>query len=312
MTWLITGGSGYIGRHIVEEFYRQEIAVVVYDKSSHKSQRKFNDGFSLVLGDIRDQTSLRELFARSNFEGVINLAALKSVSESFEHPDLYESINFEAAANLMDLAIAHGVSFFIQSSSAAVYGSNYNGFVSESDLVKPISPYGVSKLKAEKYLSSLILKNSISGTSLRYFNVAGSRDSSLRDIGDSNIFPIFVNQLSQGISPAIYGYNLKTKDGTCLRDYIHVEDLVRAHLAVLRKFEVKQLSPVINLGSGIETSVLEIYTKISEFLEIEIKPLLMPARHGDPISLIADISIAQEELDFSPHKSLTDIILSCI
>jgi UDP-glucose 4-epimerase len=312
VTWLITGGSGYIGRHIVEEFYREQISVVVFDSMSHDSQKKFSEGFSLVLGDIRDNESLTKLFRHNSFEGVLNLAALKSVSESINNPDLYKAINFDAATSLMNLAVAHGVPYFIQSSSAAVYGSEHNGVVSENALPKPISPYGSSKLKAENYLNFLISEQKISGTSLRYFNVAGSGDSSLRDTGNSNVFPIFVNLLSRGISPTIYGYKLSTKDGTCLRDYIHVQDLASAHTAVLRKLPTGNLSPVINLGSGSETSVLEIYEKVSNFLMIEIEPTLMPEREGDPISLIADIQIARRELGFRPKKSLTDIVRSSL
>jgi UDP-glucose 4-epimerase len=248
MKWLIAGGSGYIGRHIVQEFQKEEIQVVVFDKHPHSSQMMLDDGFSLVLGDIRNEESLCDLFKSNNFEGVINLAALKSVQESFENPNLYEEINFKSATRLMDLAVAYNVPNFIQSSSAAVYGSEHFGKVSERDLGKPISPYGSSKLRAESHLTALISAQKISGTSLRYFNVAGSGSPYLRDTGKSNIFPIFADQLSQGIAPIIYGNSLNTKDGTCLRDYIHVVDLAIAHIAVVKNLTLKKVSPIINLG----------------------------------------------------------------
>ena len=312
MTWLLIGGSGYIGRHIVSELLSGGIDVLIYDSHSFKSEQQIDANFSYISGDIRDERHLREILASQQIEGIINLAALKSVSESLTNPELYTSVNFEAAARLMDIAIEFNVRFFIQSSSAAVYGNHHVGVVSEKMTAKPISPYGLSKLQAEDYLSSLISTNKISGVSLRYFNVAGAGKSSLRDSNTTNLFPIFIELLRGRKSPIIYGHNLETRDGSCIRDYIHVVDLAKAHLGAIEYLREAQLPPVINLGSGVGTSVLEVFNELIKTMEINIEPTLEHERPGDPVSLIADIQIAQEYLKFEPKKSLKDIVISSL
>ena len=312
MTWLLSGGSGFIGRNVASELLRSGIEVVVYDTWQHDAFKQKNVGFSFTNGDVRDETRLREVLTDRQFEGIINLAALKSVSESILNPELYSNINFEAAVKLMDLAIEFEIPHFIQSSSAAVYGNEYYGVVSEKMTAKPISPYGLSKLKAEDYLSSLISKNKISGVSLRYFNVAGAGESSLRDSNMTNVFPIFIELFRSGKSPVIYGYSLETKDGTCIRDYIHVTDLAKAHLGAIQYLRRGQLPPVINLGSGTGTSVLEVFNELKKIMELEIEPTLEVERSGDPVSLIADIQIARDYLNFDPTKTLIDIVISSL
>jgi UDP-glucose 4-epimerase len=311
MTWLITGGSGYIGRHIVNEFQSAKISVVVYDTHGHESQKSLREGFSLVLGDIRDAVNLRRTLQNSKFEGILNLSALKSVSESLVKPSLYEEINFHSAAKLMELSVEFGIPYFIQSSSAAVYGNENEGVVSENMSTNPISPYGSSKLMAEEHLTSLILSKKLKGASLRYFNVAGASDVSLKDTGTSNVFPIFARQLKSRKSPIIYGHGLGTIDGTCVRDYIHVADLARAHSQLLENLKTRVISPVINLGSGVGTSVLDIHKEISQFLRVDVEPIFMSKREGDPVSLIADTQIAEKDLKFKASKSLADIVASC-
>ena len=312
MTWLLIGGSGYIGRHVVSELLSGGIDVLIYDSHSFKSEQQIGANFSYISGDIRDERHLREILANQQIEGIINLAALKSVSESLTNPELYTSVNFEAAARLMDIAIEFKVRFFIQSSSAAVYGNHYVGVVSEKMTATPISPYGLSKLQAEDYLSSLISTNKISGVSLRYFNVAGAGESSLRDSNTTNLIPIFIELLRDGKSPTIYGHNLETRDGSCIRDYIHVVDLAKAHLGAIEYLRKAQLPPVINLGSGVGTSVFEVFNELIKTMEINIEPTLEHERRGDPVSLIADIQIAQDYLKFEPKKSLKDIVISSL
>ena len=312
MTWLITGGSGYIGKHIVQEMLDKGLRVTVYDLRLHEPLSTNSTNLNFVEGDIRDFSKLKSLLHEKSFEGIINLAGLKSVNESLINPELYNSVNNLAATNLMNLAVEHQVPNFIQASTAAIYGSSFTGVVSESMKALPISPYGLSKFEAEKYLTTLINLKKINGASLRYFNVAGSVKPDFKDTGKANIFPIFIDQLRKGESPSIFGHDLGTVDGTCIRDYIHVVDLAKAHIHLLENLSSSTIAPVINFGSGIGTSVLQVFTEISEKIGSKIPPALLPPRKGDPICLIADTSILEKDLRFESTKTLGDMVLSSL
>lgn len=190
--------------------------------------------FRSYVGNICDKAKITEILSGNVISGIINLAALKSVSESIEKPDLYEEVNYTGVKNLISVAESVGVKFFIQSSTAAVYGSSEDGYVNELSPTTPLSPYGDSKLRAENALKQAEGRGSLRTTSLRYFNVIGSMRPDLKDTSTENIVPKVLSALAKGERPSIFGENYPTPDGTCVRDYVHVADIAHAHVLALQ------------------------------------------------------------------------------
>jgi UDP-glucose 4-epimerase len=212
----------------------------------------------------------------------------------------------------MKLAEKNGVRIFLQSSTAAVYGDSKDGFVSESNRLEPISPYGESKAQAEEFLNALIKSERINGASLRYFNVVGSLKESLKDTSKSNLFPKVIQALELGEPPIIFGDDYPTKDGTCIRDYVHVEDIARAHIMAGTKLSESQTSFAINLGTGTGFSVREIMNEIIRQKDSSLLPIISDRRIGDPAILVAKVGLAENELGFVTKKSLQDMVSSSI
>lgn len=315
--WLITGGAGYIGSHIVDEFLSSDIDVVVYDslEGGFESRidylrKKHNKEIPLIVEDIRNSEIFAKILKQFEPEGVIHAAALKSVSESLDKPKLYLEINFEATKKILELVSQRDIKNFIFASSAAVYGStDRRNPIKESDPKDPISPYGASKLEAENLVSSFLLAPGNFGTSLRFFNVVGTVAPELTDKSIDNLVPIVIRKLRSGETPVIFGTDYQTSDGTCVRDYVDVRDVARAHLRVATA--KNPLPLVMNVGTGRGESVREVIRLIGQtFRHENVDTLESNRRPGDPESLFADVALISNAIGFEAMFTLKESIES--
>ncbi|MDP4614682.1 MAG: UDP-glucose 4-epimerase GalE [Candidatus Nanopelagicales bacterium] len=304
---LVTGGAGYIGAHVAAELLKSGYSIRIYDDFSNGLHRRVDGKFrDIVDGDMLDRVKL--LAALDGIDAVIHLAAKKAVEESVKDPLKYYENNVGGSLNLLGAMAAKGVKQLVYSSSAAVYSPNDKEAVVEDDPTAPLSPYGASKLLAEQLISSVGSAEQISNISLRYFNVVGSNIAEFGDNSKDNLVPKVFLALKNGKRPQIYGSDYPTPDGTCIRDYIHVQDLALAHLAALKKVESGYISQVYNVGSGKGYSVKEMMDQISKSLGRDINPEVSQARAGDSPKLIASIDKIKEQLGWSPKASLKEMI----
>jgi UDP-glucose 4-epimerase len=316
-TWLITGGAGYIGSHVADEFLANGKDVVIYDSLYRGLEsrieylrKKHNKEIPLVVADIRDGDRFEDVLLTHKPYGVIHTAALKSVGESMEKPDEYFEVNFRATSKILEIANSHKIHHFIFSSSAAVYGApGHLSLVKEDDEKNPISPYGDSKLAAEGEVGDFLVKAGNYGTSLRYFNVIGAAASELLDNSVENLVPIVINKLNSGQPPVIYGRSHPTQDGTCVRDYIDVRDVARANLFAA-DFQ-GALPPSLNVGTGTGSSVRKIIELVSLCAG---RPGVVVreegSRAGDPAFLCANTSLIEKTLGVGINYSLEQSIHS--
>jgi len=316
-TWLLTGGAGYIGTHIADEFIRAGKSVIIYDslyqgleprieylRTKHKVEIPF------IKADIRDYNELENVIRTHNINGIVHTAALKAVGESMEKSDEYFQVNLEATQELIKIAERNNVKKFIFSSTAAVYGSPDTMEPCKEDGPKaPISPYGDSKYQAESAVTSFINKPGNFGTSLRFFNVVGTAAPELLDNSVENLVPIVLGKLNKGDAPTIFGTDYPTPDGTCIRDYVDVRDIARAHLAAAAA--TTQLPDTMNIGTGRGASVREIIKLVLDATEkSDTKVIESPRRAGDPAFLCADVSLAKSAMGFESQYSLEASIKS--
>ena len=310
--WLVTGGAGYIGSHVLFKMKEAGFALATLDNLSSGLVKRIPSGVNLIEGDICDSDLVDRVLTENHIEGIINLAALKSVEESKRIPDEYERINHLGTKILVDCAILAGVKIFIQSSTAAVYGNSESGFVSETSELNPISPYGQSKVLAEKEVARFVQEGGRRGTSLRYFNVLGSESPLLKDNSKANVVPMVLEALAKGTPPEIFGDDYLTKDGTCIRDYIHVSDIARAHVLAAIKLQRGTLPPAINIGTGHGYSVREIMSEILVQTNSKAGPVVVRRREGDPAVLVARVDLALEAMGFTADRSLGEMISTSV
>jgi UDP-glucose 4-epimerase len=310
--WLVTGGAGYIGSHVLLKMKEAGFALVTLDNLSSGLLKRIPSGVNLVKGDICDSDLVSRVLKENHIEGIINLAALKSVEESKRIPDEYERINHLGTKILVDCAIRAEVKIFIQSSTAAVYGNSESGFVSETSESNPISPYGKSKLLAEKEVARFVQEGGRRGTSLRYFNVLGSESPLLKDNSKANVVPMVLAALAKGAPPEIFGDDYLTKDGTCIRDYIHVSDIARAHVLAALKLQRGTLPPAINIGTGHGYSVREVMSEILVQSNSKAEPVVVDRREGDPAVLVGRVDLALAAMGFTADCSLGEMISSSL
>jgi UDP-glucose 4-epimerase len=304
---LVTGGAGYIGAHVAAELLNEGYSVRIYDDFSNGLHKRVDGKFrDIVEGDILDREKL--LQAMQGVDAVIHLAAKKAVEESVKNPLKYYENNVGGTLNLLAAMSAKGAKTIVFSSSAAVYSPNDKDAVEETDPTVPLSPYGATKLLSEELISSVGNAEKISHVSLRYFNVVGSAIPAFGDNSKDNLVPKVFLALKNGKRPEIYGSDYPTPDGTCIRDYIHVQDLAKAHVAALKKAESGFTSAVYNVGSGKGYSVREMMNQISQTLGKDINPQESPARAGDSPKLIASIKKIEQELGWKPTATLKEMI----
>lgn len=309
MSWLVTGGAGYIGSHVVRALIEAGLGVVVLDDLSSGHREFVPDGVPFVEKSLLDAPALDELFAAHDVDGVIHVAGYKYAGESVRLPlHTYEQ-NVTGTGVLLAAMQRAAVDKIVFSSSAAVYGTPDVALVTETTPTFPESPYGESKLIGEWMLADQGRAIGLRHTSLRYFNVVGSGSPELRDTSPHNLFPIVFRALAAGATPKIFGDDYPTPDGTCVRDYIHVADLADAHVVAARRLAAGDgLAPVYNLGSGDGSSVREIMTAVATVTGIDFDPVVAPRRPGDPARIVASGELAARDLDWATRHDLDDMV----
>jgi UDP-glucose 4-epimerase len=306
MTWLVTGGAGYIGAHVVRAFRNDGIDVVVIDDLSSGKAEFVPDGVPFVRANLLDATAVRT--ALEGVDGVVHLAGFKYAGVSVERPLHTYTQNVTAMVSLLEAMAETSVRNIVFSSSAGVYGTPKDEVVTEDTEPDPQSPYGESKLIGEWLLRDQAAATDLHHTSLRYFNVVGSGDPTVYDASPYNLFPIVCDLLTQGKVPQIYGTDHPTPDGTSVKDYVHVADLARAHVAAARALESgKTLEPVYNLGSGTGTSVREIMDAARRVTGIDFTPTEGPRRPGDPSRVVANGDLAARDLAWQNTYTVDDM-----
>lgn len=311
MTWLVTGGAGYIGSHVVHALLDADMPVVVIDDLSSGIEHFVPNAVPFVRGNLLDEDLVFDTLSRHDVTGVIHIAGYKYAGVSVTRPlHTYEQ-NVSAMVTLLKAADSAGVDKVVFSSSAATIGTPDTDVVDEQTPTRPESPYGETKLIGEWLLRDLGRATGLRHTSLRYFNVVGSGSDALYDASPHNLFPVVFEMLHQGRVPRINGDDYPTPDGTCIRDYIHVTDLASAHVAAARRLaDGLPVESVYNLGSGAGTSVREIMTAIRQVTGIEFEPEIKPRRPGDPARIVATGDLARRDLDWRMRHSLRDMVSS--
>ncbi|MBL4584321.1 MAG: UDP-glucose 4-epimerase GalE [Pseudomonadales bacterium] len=312
MRVLVTGGAGYIGSHVTRQLGEQGHDIIVLDNLSTGFERAILYG-ELVVGDLGDQALLEALFAKHQFEAVLHFAANIVVPESVEFPLKYYRNNTANVLNLLEVCSKYPPKHLIFSSTAAVYGEPDVAVVNEQSPLVPINPYGASKRMSEQMIMDYAAASDLNYVILRYFNVAGA-DPQAR-IGQSTpkathlIKVATETALGQRDGMAVFGTDYPTIDGTCIRDYIHVEDLASAHLAALNYLDSGGDSTVLNCGYGHGASVSEVIETVKRISGVEFLVKLEPRRAGDPAQLIANNSKILATLDWKPKYDDLEFIV---
>ena len=315
MTILVTGGAGYIGSHFVRLLEKKNIEFLILDNFStgHKDFVKNKKYLEL---DLKDEDVLFEKLENESLSSIVHFAGSSLVSESQEKAEDYFNNNVLASKNLVKFALKKNVKKFIFSSSAAVYGNPEEIPIKESHVTNPINNYGKNKLEIEEFLKDISKEFPLDVVCLRYFNAAGADDKG--DIGENrnpetHLIPNVINSVLNFTKLIVNGDSFNTKDGTCVRDYIHVNDLANAHLLGLDFLESNKGFHVFNLGSEKGFSNKEIISECRKLLKKEIYFEIGPIREGDPDVLVADSTKSREKLGWKvEYNSLKDIISSAI
>ncbi|MER5445632.1 UDP-glucose 4-epimerase GalE [Streptomyces sp. NPDC002766] len=311
MTWLITGGAGYIGAHVVRAMAQAGERAVVYDDLSTGLAARVPEGVPLVVGSTLDGERLAHSLAEHEVTGVVHLAAKKQVGESLDLPLHYYRQNVEGLRVLLEAVTTAGVPSFVFSSSAAVYGMPDVALVTEETPCAPISPYGETKLAGEWLVRATGRATGLATASLRYFNVAGAATPELADVGVFNLIPMVFEKLTENAPPRVFGDDYPTPDGTCVRDYIHVVDLAEAHVAAARALRAAPGRDLtLNIGRGEGVSVREMIDRVNALTGYDRPPTVTPRRPGDPPRVVASADRAAAELAWKAKHDVQDMILS--
>jgi len=311
MTWLVTGGAGYIGAHVVRALTAAGMSPVVIDDLSSGHAAFVPDGVPFVRASILDASAVDAVIADHGVTGVIHVAGFKYAGVSVQRPlHTYEQ-NVTGTLTLLDSLQRHGVHQCVFSSSAAVYGAVDVDLVTEDTPKNPTSPYGESKLIGEWLLRDQEVAAGLRHTSLRYFNVVGSGDLAVRDTSPHNLFPLVFDALVEGRVPRINGTDYATPDGTCVRDYLHVADLALAHVEAARRLEAGEpIEPAYNLGSGDGVSVRQIMDAVATVTGIAFTPEVTDRRPGDPPRIVASGELAARDLGWAMRHTLAEMVES--
>ncbi|WP_406169780.1 UDP-glucose 4-epimerase GalE [Streptomyces sp. NBC_00996] len=315
MTWLITGGAGYIGAHVVRAMLDAGEQAVVYDDLSTGIAERVPADVPLVVGSTLDGELVSRTLTEHSVTGVVHLAAKKQVGESVDLPLHYYRENVEGLRVLLEAVTATRVGSFVFSSSAAVYGMPYtargDALVTEETPCVPMSPYGETKLAGEWLVRATGRATGLSTASLRYFNVAGAACPELADVGVFNLIPMVFEKLTENAPPRIFGDDYPTPDGTCVRDYIHVVDLAEAHVAVARALDTSPGSDLtLNIGRGEGVSVREMIDRVNALTGYDRPPVTTSRRPGDPARVVASADRIATELGWKAKYDVQDMITS--
>ncbi|WP_046729189.1 UDP-glucose 4-epimerase GalE [Streptomyces humi] len=311
MTWLITGGAGYIGAHVVRAMTEAGERTVVYDDLSTGIAERVPEDVPLVTGSTLDGENIARVLAEHEVTGVVHLAAKKQVGESVQLPLHYYRENVEGLRVLLEAVTEAGVPSFVFSSSAAVYGMPDVDVVTEETPCAPLSPYGETKLAGEWLVRATGRATGLATAALRYFNVAGAAAPELADVGAYNLIPMVFERLTENAPPRIFGDDYATPDGTCVRDYIHVVDLAEAHVAAARALQAEPgRALTLNIGRGEGVSVREMIDRINAVTGHGLSPAVVPRRPGDPARVVASADRIATELTWKAKHDVQDMITS--
>lgn len=315
MSILVTGGAGYIGSHAVSGLIDKGYEVIIIDNLETGFKEAVHKGAKFYEGDIRDRKFLDDTFSQENIEGVMHFAANSLVGESMENPLKYFDNNVHGTQVLLEQMVKHAIQNIVFSSTAATYGEPEYTPIDEQHPTNPINAYGEAKRMMEKVIDWTSKAHDLEYVSLRYFNVAGAHPSG--DIGESHnpethLIPIILQvPLSKRDKLSVFGDDYATKDGTCIRDYIHIEDLISAHILSLEYLLKGGKSDIFNLGSGDGYSIYEMLDAARTATGEDIPYEIVGRRVGDPAVLIASNNKAKDILGWSPkHTEVVDIIES--
>lgn len=311
MNVLVVGGAGYIGSHAVRLLHELGHSVWVYDNLSRGHEQAVPSEM-LIRGELADQTALRQVLQAKEIEAVMHFAAFALVGESMQHPAMYYRNNVIATLELLEAMRAVGVWRFVFSSTTATYGQPDKVPICEDTVQQPINPYGFSKLVIERALADYAMAYGFGVAALRYFNAAGAHpDGTIGEDHDpeTHLIPLVLRvALGQAPSVKILGNDYPTPDGTCIRDYIHVQDLATAHVAALARIQ-PGTNTQVNLGTGRGTSVLEIIEACRKVTGHPIPAEIAPRRPGDPAMLVAHVEKAKAVLGWEArYTDITEII----
>lgn len=312
MKVLVTGGAGYIGSHVVRQLGEAGHDIVVFDNLSTGYRWAVTAG-ELVVGDLADEAALEALFSRHQFEAVLHFAANIVVPESVANPLKYYGNNTRNTLNLLKAVQAHGVPYIVFSSTAAVYGMPEQTVLAEDLPLAPINPYGASKMMSERMIMDLAAASGLNYVILRYFNVAGANPDGLLGQATPEATHLIkvacecVTGQREGMS--VFGTDYDTRDGTCIRDYIHVEDLAKAHVMALDYMAEGGSSKVLNCGYGRGFTVREVIDVVKRKSGVDFPVTETARRAGDPEALMADNTRIRETLGWAPDYDDLDTIV---
>lgn len=312
MLVLVTGGAGYIGSQMVRLLVRNKIEVVVVDSLENGHRAAVPVDVPLRVGNIGDDDFLREVFLESEFDAVMHFGGYIAVGESVQKPGMYFRNNVAYTIQLLEMMVEFGVPYFVFSSSAAVYGTPVHIPIPETDPLEPINPYGRSKLMVEQMLPWFDARYGLRAISLRYFNASGAElDGSFGEDhpDETHIIPRALNAARQQHAFPLYGDDYPTRDGTCVRDYIHVIDLCEAHLRALDALQNGHPTDALNVGIGKGYSNKEIVDVVRKVTGIDLAVKTEPRRPGDPAELVADSTRLRKEFSWAPRYSDLETIV---
>ncbi|SJM59788.1 UDP-glucose 4-epimerase GalE [Gulosibacter sp. 10] len=318
MRLLVTGGAGYIGAHFVALAVERGFSeIIVVDDLSTGLRRRVPAEAALHEFDLAADDSvprLASLLQDARTQAVVHFAAKKVVSDSVSFPEEYFRTNIGATLNVLEAMREAGVPHLVFSSSAAVYGEPDSRVVYESEPCQPINPYGQSKYVSELSLANASRAWGLKATVLRYFNVAGARNSLLADTTTTNLMPAIRDGITHSRVVSIFGDDYDTPDGTCIRDYVHVEDLVEAHLVALERLSSEQDAGTraYNVGTGSGSSVLEVVESFNRIPGIQVPYQYQDRRPGDPAALIANVDKIESELGWRARFTTNDLVASVV
>ena len=322
-TILVTGGAGYIGSHMLQELRRQGFLIVAFDNLSRGHRDAVGDSL-FIHGDLLSPNAIDACFEKYNIDLVIHFAAFAYVGESVFYPEIYYQNNINGTLNLLSSMLKYKKDKIVFSSSCAIYGEPDFIPISEDHPKKPINPYGHTKLIIEEILLNYAKAYGLQSISLRYFNVAGCDSSGVlgeRHEPETHLIPLVLsealrvknNQFTGKSNLNVFGNSFPTQDGSCIRDYIYIEDICNAHLLSSKRLLEKKTAGAeyYNLSNGKGFSVFEIINSCKKVTKQNIEFNILPPRKGDPAVLIGDSKLAKKVLDWNPkYSSIDDIVES--
>lgn len=312
-TVLVTGGAGYIGSFMVKRLLDADYRVVIVDSLERGRKESIDSKATFFQGDLRSKEFIADIFKNNKIDAVIHFAGYISMGESMENPGIYFDDNILSTINLLDVMRVNNVAQIVFSSTAGVYGNPHEVPIAEDHSKNPTNPYGESKLMVERILAWYKEIFNISYVALRYFNACGA--SLDGDMGESHkpethIIPLALTAILKKTKFTLFGDTYETPDGTCIRDYIHVLDLVEAHLLALKKMEEKEGGYVYNVGTGKGNSNKEVLDMVRKVTGENIEVVVADKRPGDADVLVADVSKIKNEMGFAPKYSDLETIVS--